>query len=718
MTSAETSLETFVGRIVMEAKQNRGQTVNSSGQQDVFAGTEGKWASNLRATIPENTRPSIAGLDTRWRDSDHKERWQSHAKSASTANAISTAHDFADDVLFPNGNVPFRISLVNTNGNNIGMQADAQGHSEKVIEDYLDTLHSKCEMTKHLLYGWDMSATYGPRFFHVYYTKDDTRTSGLRAAGESVNCWEMFWDMDNEGDLADGEYVMRRQRKTKRFLSKWARMCNATSMKEHGGNQINVAAMEDAFRYGRSSESGSIGVNSTSSQTGTPESDDLLWQTRTEVWDELWLWLPRQALEDYIKQNPDAIPYSHPDTVSLIDETGAVVGQITPPVDVEITDGSGNPDPTAGEYYWCMVHLVNEKVIGVLPEPGALPYRKNFWHRMAGCRDDLGIADRNSTNQVVLDGLVKGLDNDLKKTHTVIAYMQDANLDERRIEEVLSRPIATIPISKAFGTNSVSDVISATNLPSNADIYIRGMQFYQTLADLDSGFPRAIQQGNPSDQSDKTAFALSKRLENSGRHCGSKIRAMDSDIVWLNKKMLEMEVAVGNIELPADVEIKGGGFRAYTKQLGLYQTIFTLMQYAEQNPEIKDRMNLSWVLQELTECQGIDPEKFWISEEEFQQKKQAAQQSPQAQMQMQQLQAAIEEVQAVTAKDNALAQKALADAQKALASIEHEQSRVQLDRAKGAMDIADKMRGGKTRSDQRGDISEASAVVNAPKKRA
>ena len=191
---------------------------------------------------------------------------------------------------------------------------------------------------------------------------------------------------------------------------------------------------------------------------------------------------------------------------------------------------------------------------------------------------------------------------------------------------------------------------------------------------------------------------------------------MDSDIVWLNKKMLEMEVAVGNIELPADVEIKGGGFRAYTKQLGLYQTIFTLMQYAEQNPEIKDRMNLSWVLQELTECQGIDPEKFWISEEEFQQKKQAAQQSPQAQMQMQQLQAAIEEVQAVTAKDNALAQKALADAQKALASIEHEQSRVQLDRAKGAMDIADKMRGGKTRSDQRGDISEASAVVKAPKK--
>ena len=719
MTSAETSLETFVGRIILEAKQNRGQTVNGVGVQDVFAGTEGKWASNLRAIIPENTRPSIAGLDGRWRDSDHKESWQSRAKSGSTANAIATAHDFADDVLFANGNVPFRVSLVNTNGQNIGSQAEDQAHHEKNIEDFLDSLHSKCDAIKHLLFGWDMSTTYGPRFFHVYYTKDDTRQSGLRAAFEAVNCWECFWDMDNEGDLSDGEYFLRRQRKTKRYLMKWARMCNASSITEHGGKQVQMQVLKDAFRYGRSSESGSIGVNNTSSQTGTPETDDLLWQTKTEVWDELWVWMPRKAVDDYAAQYPDAIPYRHPDSVDVFDANGVKVGEIDPPIEVPSTDEADAEDisdSTLGEYVWCMVHLVNEKVVAVLPEPGELPYRKNYWHRIAGCRDDLGIADRNSTNQVVLDGLVKGLENDLKKTHTVIAYAQDQNLDGKRIEEVMARPIATIPIDRGIGAKSIADVFSATNLPSNADIYIKGMQFYQTLADLDSGFPR-ISQGQKA-EGGNTAFELKQRLENSGRHCGSKIRAMDSDIVWINKRMLEMEVAIGNIELPSDVEIKGGGFRAYSKQLGLYQTIFALMQYAEANPEIKDRMNLGWVLQELTECQGIDPEKFWISEPEFQKKQKEQQQSPQAQMQMQQLQAAIEKIQAATAKDNALAQKAIADAQAITEGIEHAQSRLQLDRAKGAMDIANKMRGNVSRMDRKAATMEPGAIVKAKPKQA
>ena len=714
MTTAETSLEAFVGRIVMEAKANRGQTVNGDGSSsDVLAGTEAKWLNNLRAIMPAHVRPSLVGRDGVWRESDHKEAWQSNAKSGTTANAVSTAHDFCDDVVFPNGNVPIRISLVNTAGQNIGMDADGQAHEEKQLEDYIDMLHAKCDGIRQLLFGWDASATYGPRFFHTFYVKDDDTKSGLRAAFESTNVWHEFWDMDGamNGDLSDGEYFLHRQRKSRRFLKKWAKACNASSVKNHGGKQVNMQALEDAFRYGRSTNAGSVGTNNTSSQSGETETDDLLYQTGTEVWDELWLWLPRKAIDNYVDANPGAIPYTHPETVDVIDDaTGAKVGEVAPPAPAQ-----DDADADEDDMVYAMVHLVNDKVVGMLPEPGDLAFRKNYWHRIQGCRDDLGIADRNSSNQALEDGVVKAIENELKKTHTIIAFDASQDLSGKRIEELMARPVAVIPVSKKLGTNSVNDVISATNLPSNADVLINAFQFIRQLSDLDTGAPRAMQQGNPSDQADKTATALMQRLANSGKHMGSKIRALDSDIVWITKRMLEMEVAVGNIELPSDVEIKGGGFRAYSKQLGLYQTIFTLMQYAETNPEIKDRMNLSWVLNELTECQGIDPEKFWISEAEYQQRQQAKQQSPEAQAQMQQLQAAIDAIKATTAKDNALAQKALADAQKALASIEHGQSKLQLDRAKGAMEIADKMRGNVKRNDLGARDSSPSAIVRKPK---
>jgi len=707
MPDIDTSLGSLIDRISMEAEQNRGQAGNGAGSRsDVSGGTEQKWWSNLRAIIPENTRPSVAGTDEVWRASDHKDAWQSHAKSASTANAVRTAHDFADDVLFPNGNVPFRVGLIGHNGENVALPADAQAKSEKDIEDLLDNRHSKCDGVKHLLYGWDSSTTYGPRFFHVYLTEDDSKPDGVRSAFEACNIWECFWDMDNEGELEDGEYFRRCQRKTRRALIKWAERTNKKSLKDYGKLQVNMDVLRSALS--QSGSTSGYSTNNTSNESGTPESNDLLNQTKSEVWDEVWAWVPRVAVDNYVVQNPDAIPWRHPDGVDLFDpNTGEKVGEINPP----------EPEDAKNQYVWVLCHRVNKTLVAMLPEPGKLPYKKGSWNRQAGCRDDLGIADANSTNQVIQDGLVKALDNDLKKTKVIIGYDQNGNLDGKRIEEILAQSIAVIPVSKGVGSKSIADVLSVTNITTNAEVYMRALEFVQRLADLDTGAPR-IQQGQKA-EGGNTAFELRERLSNSGRHFGAKIRALDSDIVWINKRMLEMEIAAGNIQIPADVEIKGGGFRSYSKQVGLYQTIFTLMQYAETNPEIKDRMNLTWILNELTECQGIDPEKFWISESEYQQKQQVKQQSPEVAMQMQQLQAALEKVQAATSKDNALAEKALAEVKQIMAGIDQAQGRLQLDRAKGAMDIAASMkqaqRPPKSRMERRRETAEPSAIVRMPK---
>ena len=158
------------------------------------------------------------------------------------------------------------------------------------------------------------------------------------------------------------------------------------------------------------------------------------------------------------------------------------------------------------------------------------------------------------------------------------------------------------------------------NIDSHAESYMRVFTMMQQLQDLDTSVPRVVQ-GQQS-EGDNTAFEMKQRLDNSGRHIGSKIRDLDKDIVWINATMLRMAIRCGNISLPADVEIRGGGFREYEKQIGLMQQMFVIMGWAQKDPEIKLRMNLDWVMRQMTESQGLDSEKFWVSDEEFQMKKQ------------------------------------------------------------------------------------------------
>ena len=81
------------------------------------------------------------------------------------------------------------------------------------------------------------------------------------------------------------------------------------------------------------------------------------------------------------------------------------------------------------------------------------------------------------------------------------------------------------------------------------------------------------------------------------------------------------------------------------------------------------------------------------------------------------MEAAIQALTAKASKDDASAQKFLAEAQKIGAEIQQNEKRLQLDQAKGAMDIAGKMREHqqqkprKTRSERRAEAMDATAIV-------
>ena len=740
--AGKSSLEQFAATLVKEALGNRGQANTGTNSRTGVYTTESKWASNLRAFIPEQVRPSVAGIDEVWRASDAKEEWSSRAKSSGTLNAIKTAHDLVDDVLFRSGVVPFRCGLMGAGGQDLPMPAEKQAEEENRIERYIDSLHAKCSGVNQLLYGWDNSTGYGERYFHVFLADDPREQSGMRPAFEAVNPWECFRDMDNEGDLDEGEYFMHRQRKAAWRVWKWALKINQGSQKHGRGWVIDEDRLRTALRQGYTDLDGTLGVNNTSNQTGTPETDDIMWSKKNEVRDDLWAWVTRSQVDNWCQQNIGCIQYQAPDTINVVDDHNQVVGTIDPSkpetgiqaiatavegdegykpttADTEVdTDNAGGSNTE--DRVWCLVYMVNGKMVGCLPEPGPLPYRKTDWHRIAGVRDGIGLADLNSTNQIMLDGILKAIENDTKSIHSVIGYDESQNLAGTKWEQLLSRgPVAHIPLSQGLSPNGIRDALSVFNIDSHAESYMRVFTMMQQLQDLDTSVPRVVQ-GQQS-EGDNTAFEMKQRLDNSGRHIGSKIRDLDKDIVWINATMLRMAIRCGNISLPADVEIRGGGFREYEKQIGLMQQMFVIMGWAQKDPEIKLRMNLDWVMRQMTESQGLDSEKFWVSDEEFQMKKQQQiqqqAQNPQIQLQLKQMEAAIQALTAKASKDDASAQKFLAEAQKIGAEIQQNEKRLQLDQAKGAMDIAGKMREHqqqkprKTRSERRAEAMDATAIV-------
>lgn len=753
MPVVESSLEPFVARIITEAKNNRGQTAYGQGANNgeyAFSGTEGKWASNIASVIPENVRPSIGGRDSIWRASDAKEGWQSRAKCGATANAISAAHDFFDDVLFRQGFVPYRINLVQSDGQNTNMKPEEAALIEVKIEKHMDSLHSKCNAIQNILAGVLCSALYGPRVFHTFYVKDENSPSKLRASFEWVNVWECFWDMDNMGDVADGEYFNRRQAKAAWRVMNMASSLNEDAQKNLGGFVFNMDKLEAAIRKGRNGESGSIGTNNTQSQSGTPETDDLTYRTRTEQVDELWCWISKSFVEDYIRENQGSVPIRDPDQIDVIDAEGNILGSVGPngiipsqsssPTSPD-TNGTAAEIPQAGgtvthgsdlgmygrnveKRVWCQVYLVNDKVVGVLPEPGPLPYRKSAWHRIPGCRDDLGIADRTNTDQKALDGIIKAIENDAKMAKSIVAHDASLNISGKRLEEELGKPIAIITVDQKSVNGSLSNVFSSTTIPSNMPQFLKAYDTFINQLDYSSGFSRVMQQGPvPDDSKERSAFAVHQHMESSGRHCGSKIRALDEDIVWLNKRLLQMEVDVGNIELPMDVEIKGGGYRTYARQLGLTETMLNIWDRLSNDPETSMMMNKAWIVSELVDANGIDPEKFLCSQEQLAAKKQAQIDSPQMQMQMQQLEETLKALTAKAGKDDAMAQKLMADAQAIMATIGQNQSRLELDRARGATEIAAKHMDIKnpkpsgSRNERRMSSMEPSAIVRRPQPR-
>jgi hypothetical protein len=705
------SLAAFTLDIIADAQRNR-------------LPVERKWLSNIRDAVPERLRPSPAGLNEQWQQAEGVETWQSRSRIGVTAQKIQAACDFADDILYKHGDVPFMASIEDAQasaapaympsasvGQVLSMPRPEGGEPEQPgrlrkavaavaarmglapspdqdreaieerVEKFMDERQRQCDGVRQKRKLFRDRATYGESYTHVIGFQDASVPSGVRFGGETVSPWECYRDEENDGPLDRGEYFFRVQRRAPWRI--WLDAIEAPAWIDGAsGQRVGVYFNLDTLRAALASSPPmpGTGTSATSAtptihQGGKPEHTDLVNRQRTVEITEVWGWVPVSVVRQFEEDTPGCIrSYTLPEMLLRY-----------PPADT--SEGS------AIQFYsedrvWCLRYCVNGVMVGYIPEPGPLPYNREVWAEQSGVRFGVGVADMNHDHQHTLDGLCKALDDSLKfVSKLVFAVIEGRMVNEPK--DIFQGGVGMIRLNPEYAKN-ISDAFQALRLPDPTPTIIEGIRTVMELSDQESHIAR-IQQGQMP-ISPNTAFELQQRLEGSGRHMGSQIRTHDRQTEWEMQYMLECERAAGNIDLPIPVNIRAGGFKEFSKRITEFQGLMGMIQLALSAPQIEKRLQYGWALHELAGSQSVDPEKLWKSEEEVQVEEQARMGDPMQALQLQLVEAELALAQAKVGTEDAKAKDLLAAAQLKLSQVGAQQQEAQRKRAETAHKITEDLR--------------------------
>ena len=694
---------------------------------------ERKWLSNLRDSVPEVIRPSVAGLNEQWQSAEGAESWQSRSRIGVTAQKIQACCDFCDDILYKHGDIPFMASLsddgqalqqgapqfmpqANTGAllqlprpelasetppqpggprrflasllQKAGLmpaaapQDDIKNEAiEEMVEKFIDERQKRGDGVRQKQRLFRDRATYGESYIHVIGIEDASTPAGVRFADEAVSVWECYRDEECDGGLEKGEYFFRTQRRACWRI--WTDADNAPEFPAADGSRMAVYFDRDALRAALASSppmpgSGTSATVATPSihQGGTPEGSDIINRQKTVDITEFWGWVPLTMAIEFENTTPGCIKF-----YSLPENAGRFKATET---------SAGGAIPFYAELrVWCVRYVVNGRMVGYIPEPGPLPYNREVWQDMSGVRFGVGIADLNHDHQHTLDGLCKALDDSLKFVTKLVFATFDGKMVNKP-EDIFQGGVGMIKMNPEFAKN-ISDCFQALKLPDPTPTIIEGIRTIQELSDQETNIAR-IQQGQMP-ISANTAFELQQRLEGSGKHMGGKIRVHDRQTEWALNYELECERTAGNLPgLPMGINVRAGGFKQFTKRVTEFQALMSMIQLALSSPEIQKRLQLGWALHELAEAQSLDPEKLFKSEQEVSDEDAQQQQNPMMMIQLQSAQAELQLAQARVGTEDAKAKDLMASAQLKLAQIQSNQDEAQRRRAETAHKITQDMR--------------------------
>lgn len=589
------------------------------------------------------------------------DEWRSKTFLAVTKIKIMAAWSLIIDILLQNGRIPFVLKPSPWDELSFdSLPPEAQDKVRKTINEMVSLMAQQfvdCHADRQIMKGVLSAAIYGEAWakFYVHTVRRSgympVDVSGMgdprfiryvpydqqvpAPAFEYVPVWEVFRDPESE-DLQKGKGVIQRQMISPYALRK--------KIGEDGYDQEGIEnALKESKNYSNPSDTESM----------PPYHKQLGTHKKTIQHLECWVCVPRVYVEDY--------------------EGG---------VDVHGTSAAADAIES-GDEVEIMCEIAGEHIIRFARNDVVKrPYYRTVWEIKLDHIEANGIADSLKDIQLVLNGMIRAFEDNMKlSANVIIATKRDLLNDyDGVIKPGLSLDLAD-------NCDDANKAFQSVVIPNIGRVLLEGIGLNERFADEMSQLPRILQGDVAEKKKPDTAFELNTLQQNAGKYIGGVIKNLDEGWIepiaeaFYRYNMDDPEVKKGKGNFVAEAL----GFAAFQDKVIRTSNILKGVQLASSTTAFDAEVNHRAILEELWRIFDLDPKTTLLTPEQKEARAQAQAQAQALQDRVTAAEAAKKESQA--AMTAARAETEPVNAQAKIAKVQAENEKLKISRAKTVNDM-------------------------------
>jgi hypothetical protein len=547
---------------------------------------EDKWNRN-RAAFVRDVDYDPQGC---WKRDEKAGKWSSDTFHSITKQKCVSASAIVADMLLKGGQVNFTLIPDELDGEREGMGGEAAvdkeianvvSEEEQRINRQLELCKGDRELEKCIIAGSIYGRAYTKRYVRIHDEESFSETepgSGVwelnahnetNPAFEYKSCWNIFHDLEStDPRLRDCDGLIERDYislQTLRGLAKKPFYLPKT-IKQVLDRMAGIAP-------GRSDSDGS----------DDPALRDLAERSNSIQRLEFWGQVPRYkaiAFEDELE-----------------------VARV--PVERDPEDQSLRRQADESDLIEVHVVIADDKIIRyVRCDPKSRPYDMCDWESSIATLGGISVADNVEAEQKVLNGAVRNLEDNSKRSAALILAGKRSMLTYSDSIDNPTKYGNFIDIDE--DAKSVTDAIQQFKVEDMSGPLLTVIKLFLEFADLSSMIPRIEQgEGEPGPQ---TAFELRERLEKAGKYLGRVIMSYDTMVeniveAFYRTNMLNPEIRTGK----GRYRVKALGFYSFENRYMRVQRLTQILTMLLQNPDLKAISKIRYLWEEVIKASDLDP---------------------------------------------------------------------------------------------------------------
>lgn len=660
---------------------------------------EPKWTKNLNAFRSVSDGYWKAG--EAGSDGDQKKAWRSKTFVQMTKLKILSAWSMVVDILLQGGEIPFMLKPSPWDELSFDdIDPEQQKEVKKAIEDQVKIIKQElldCNGDRELMKSVMCAAIYGETyvadFIHEVRRTGWTPQPGVDDQGQPLvdesgqplppqwtpyeklvnspafrhcSVWSIFRDLETD-NIQDGAGVFEH-----RLVSAFKLRSEAEKDAEIEDSILIPSAVKRVLS--ESVRGGGPQHGGDNEATLPPNIQNINYRTSTIENLRFWGRAPRELVEQFER---DIKEFQGLDLMEE-DEANEKVFDSEPEYgEVELSE-------PAGDMVEIFAEVAGEHIIRFSRNDlNRRPYHRVVWEISLDDFGGTGVADNVESSQLVLNGMVRAMEDNIKLAANVILAIKERYLAPGWDGKI--QPGAKIPI--ADECDDANKAVQQIIIDSMINDLLAGIGLFERYGDEASQLPNILQGAVHDKKKPDTLGELNLLQANASKYLGGVIKNFDEGLiepvvmVFYNWNMADASQTKGKGNFLAQAL----GFTSFQNRVERAEKLMKFLQIMMTHEVLFGDAKPGEISKEIGKSLDLDVEQFMKSDEEKQQAQEAAAQQ-QAQIMEQQMQMVAANMAKLQAEAELIRAKTDAEEVKA----EAERSRIKLDRMRAVNEMEDR----------------------------